>query len=413
MCGGALFLAALRLRVGRSHIAANGPRQEEGYEFYSGMADTLKGFFSLNLVRRLAKDITRVHPVFPERAFVKTATTGLEDLELLDRGRHIARALATHLPADYPWAIDVLLRSLGPEHASDELLGAGMAPFFYYPHTVFVAEHGLEHFDLSMQAQYELTKRFSAEASIRPYLVSDPERTFSVLRAWTNDSNPHVRRLVSEGTRLRLPWAMRVPWLDLNPLRVLDLLELLKDDPSTLVRRSVANNLNDLGKVHPELLTRTAGKWLADASPERRALVEHALRGAVKRGDNDALRLLGFGKKAAIAIENVRFDPSRVRIGGRVRMSFTLRSTSSRPQDLLIDVAVHFVQARGTSAKVFKIKRVTLLPRASVDLQAGFSLAVHTTRVPRPGKHEVEVIVNGARHPVGSFVVTGASPRSR
>ncbi len=370
------------------------------------MADTLKGFFSPALVRRLSGEIARVHPAFPERAFVKSATSGLEDLELLDRGRHIAQALATHLPKEYPQAIAVLLRSLGPEHATDELLGVGMAPFFYLPHTIFVAEHGLDHFDLSMRAQYELTKRFSAESSIRAYIARDPERTFAVLRQWTRDANPHVRRLVSEGTRLRLPWAMRVAWLDAHPQRVLDLLELLKDDPSTLVRRSVANSLNDLGKVHSELLTRTCAAWLEDASPERRALVEHALRSAVKRGDAAALRLLGYGKKAAIAIEDVRFDPPRVKIGKRVAMDFVLHSKSAKAQELLIDVAVHFVQARGTSAKVFKIKRVTLPPRGSVELSTSFSLAVHTTRVPRRGTHAVEIIINGVSYPAGSFDVT-------
>jgi 3-methyladenine DNA glycosylase AlkC len=375
------------------------------------MADTLKGFFSPALVRRLAGEIARVHPAFPERAFVKTATSGLEDLELLDRGRHIAKALGAHLPAEYPVAIDVLLRSLGPEHASDELLGVGMAPFFYLPHTIFVAERGLGHFEVSMRAQYELTKRFSAESSIRPYIASDPERTLAVLRDWTNDASPHVRRLVSEGTRLRLPWAARVGWLDAHPERVLELLELLKDDPSTLVRRSVANNLNDLGKVHPELLTRTCAAWLEDASPERRALVEHALRSAIKRGDAAALRLLGYGKKAAVSVERVRFDPPRVAIGGRVAMQFVLRSHAPRAQELLVDVAVHFVQARGTAAKVFKLKRVTLPARGSIELATRFSLAVHTTRVPRPGKHTVEVIVNGTSHPAGSFDVVVSKRR--
>lgn len=369
------------------------------------MADTLKGFFSPSLVRRLAAEIVRVHPAFPERAFVKSATAGLEELELLDRGRHIARALARHLPGEYAEAVDVLVRSLGPEHASDELVGAGMAPFFYLPHTLFVAEHGLEHFELSMRAQYELTKRFSAEASIRPYIARDPERTFAVLREWTADPNPHVRRLVSEGTRMRLPWAMRVQWLDENPERVLELLELLKDDPSTLVRRSVANNLNDLGKVHPQLLTRTCAAWLEGASAERRALVEHALRSAIKRGEAGALALLGYGGKPAISVERVRFDPRRVAIGGRVAMQFVLRSTSSKAQELLVDVAVHFVQARGTSAKVFKIERVTLPPRGSIELATRFSLAVHTTRVPRPGTHAVDVLVNGKAYPAGAFEV--------
>ncbi|HJU74138.1 MAG TPA: DNA alkylation repair protein, partial [Gemmatimonadaceae bacterium] len=340
------------------------------------MADSLKTFFSPALVRRLAADVARVHPAFPSAAFVKQACAGLDDLELLDRGRHIAAALAKHLPQRYPEAIDVLLRSLGPEHASDELVGAGMAPFFYFPHTIFVAEHGLDDFDVSMRAQYELTKRFSAESSMRPFIARDPERTLAVLRDWTTDKNPHVRRLVSECTRLRLPWAGRVPWLDTNPERVLELLSLLKDDSSTLVRRSVANNLNDLGKAYPELLTRTCAAWLDGASAERRALVEHALRSAVKRGEPNALRLLGYGKKARVSVDDVRFSPRRVPIGQRVSINFVLRSTARTSQDLLVDIAVHFVKANGHAApKVFKLKRVTLAPRGRLELGTTISLA--------------------------------------
>ena len=373
------------------------------------MAESLKTFFSNELVQRLARDIARVHPGFAARAFTRDACRGLDALELLDRGRHIAAALADHLPPSYPKAVGILLRSLGPEHASDELLGVGMAPFFYLPHTLFVAERGLDHFDLSMQAQYELTKRFSAESSIRPYIARDPERAFSFLRAWTGDTNPHVRRLVSEGTRLRLPWAMRVAWLDQHPERVLELLELLKDDRSTMVRRSVANNLNDLGKVRPDLLIRTAGAWLEDASPERRLLIEHALRSAVKRGDPGALRLLGYGQTPRVSLEDVVFSPRRVRIGGRVTMTCRLTSTSARQQQLLVDVAVHFVKARGAGRpKVFKLGRFTLPPRGRVDLKTTFSLAVHTTRVPRPGRHAVDVIVNGRAIRAGSFDVSNA-----
>jgi 3-methyladenine DNA glycosylase AlkC len=372
------------------------------------MADTLKAFFSPSLVRRLAMDLARVQPGFPVDRFVKEACAGLGALELLDRGRHISRVLAVHLPQAYPDAIDVLLRSLGPEHATDELLGAGMGPFFYLPHLLFVADRGLDHFDLSMRAQYELTKRFSAESSIRAYIARDPERTMAVLRTWAGDPNAHVRRLVSEGTRLRLPWAPRVPWLDANPERVLALIDLLKDDPSTMVRRSVANNLNDLGKVWPKLLVKTAAAWLESTSAERRGLVEHALRSAVKRGDKEALRLLGYGRKPAVVLERARFNPARVRIGERVVMRFTLRSTSRAPQDLLVDVAVHFVKARGkTSAKVFKVARLALGPRAQADLQVGISLAVHTTRVPQPGRHAVDVVVNGHRLPAGAFHVAG------
>jgi 3-methyladenine DNA glycosylase AlkC len=378
------------------------------------MAEPLKLFFSPQLVRRLAADIQRAHRAFPARDFVRHACAGLEDLELLDRGKHISRALAAYLPQSYPEAIAVLLRSLGPEHATDELVGVGMAPFYYLPHVLFVAERGLDHFDVSMRAQFELTKRFSAESSIRPYIAKYPEQTFSVLRTWTRDRNPHVRRLVSEGTRLRLPWAMRVAWLDENPERVLELLDLLKDDEASLVRRSVANNLNDLGKVRPELLTRTCSAWLQDASDERRALIEHALRSAVKRGQSDALHLLGYGKKASVAIEHVRIVPAQVPVGARVTIGFALRSRSRTPQDVLVDVAVHFMKASGKAApKVFKLTRTTLQPRGRVELQMSVSLAVHTTRKPRPGRHAVDVIVNGRAERIGSFEVVAAPSRKK
>jgi 3-methyladenine DNA glycosylase AlkC len=376
------------------------------------VADTLKSFFSPALIRRLAADISRVHPQFPSGAFTRAASTGLNRLELLDRGRHIARALARHLPGEYSKAIRILTQSLGSEHASDELLGVGMAPFFYLPHTIFVAEHGLEHFDLSMRAQYELTKRFSAESSIRAFIASDPERVWAWLERWANDPNPHVRRLVSEGTRLRLPWASRVPWLDDNPRRVLALLDRLKDDSASLVRRSVANNLNDLGKVHSALLIETCHAWLVDASAERRALVEHALRSSVKRGSPEALSLLGYGRSASIDVARIRITPRRVPIGSRVSVQFVVRSRASRSQDLLFDLAVHFVKANGgTAPKVFKLKRLTLAPSSEATVSTSVSLAVHTTRTPRPGRHAVDVIVNGRSLPLGAFHVVNEVDR--
>jgi 3-methyladenine DNA glycosylase AlkC len=374
------------------------------------MPEALKTFFSPALVRRLAADLARVDSSFAEAAFVRDATRGLSDLELLARGRHIAGALARHLPSDYRAAIGILLKSLGPEHATDELVGAGMAPFFYLPHVTFVAERGLDHFDESMRAQYELTKRFSAESSIRPYIARDPERTLGVLTRWANDPNAHVRRLVSEGTRLRLPWAARVRWLDEHPERVLALLERLKDDPASLVRRSVANSLNDLGKVHPALLIRTSRRWLAGASARRRALVEHALRSAVRRGDAAALRLLGYGRAPSVAVDEVRMTPRRVAIGGRVAIACVVRNTSGAAQNLLLDLVVHFVKRHGRATpKVFKLKRLRIAPGGRAPLRARISLAVHTTRVPHPGRHAVELVVNGRRYALGSFVVGRAS----
>ena len=166
------------------------------------VGEPLKTFFSSALVRRLAQDIARVHPSFPVRAFTKDACHGLDALELLARGRHIADALGARLPPSYPDAIEVLLRSLGPEHATDELIGVGMAPSSTCRTRCSWPSAGSSTSSLSMRAQYELTKRFGAESSIRPYITRDPERAMTFFQAWTTDKNAYVRRLVSEGTRL-------------------------------------------------------------------------------------------------------------------------------------------------------------------------------------------------------------------
>ncbi len=370
------------------------------------MAAPLKTFFCAERVERIAAELARVEPTFPVRAFIAQATDGLDERALLDRGRQIARAMRAHLPVAYARAVDVLVRSLGPEHATDELLGLGMAPFHYLPHTILVAEHGLDDFERSFHALYELTKRFTAEASIRAFLTKDPERTFARLEVWAADDNAHVRRLVSEGTRLRLPWAPRVAWLDENPRRVLRLLHTLRNDPATLVRRSVANNLNDMSKVHPELVLETCHEWLGAPSATTATLVRHALRSRVKHGDRRALAVLGAGEPPQVEVVDAHLSTNSVTLGGDVRVRFLLRSTASHPQDLIVDYAVHYVKARGTTrAKVFKLRRVTLAPGGTIPFDARISFATMTTRRHYPGCHRVEAVVNGVAFPLGSFDV--------
>lgn len=377
------------------------------------MAGELKAFFSPALVRRMANEIAAVHRAFPKDAFVRDATRGLERHELKGRAQHIASALKQHLPQDYPRALDVLVRSLGPEFESEETLGHGMAPFFYLPHTMFVAEHGLEHFELSMKAQHELTRRCSCEFSVRAYLERWPDETLAVLKRWTRDPNAHVRRLVSEGTRPRLPWALRVSWIESQPERVLPLLEALKDDRASTVRRSVANHLNDLSKKHTALAFEIAERWLDGASDERRELVEHALRSAAKRGEPRALALLGFGARAEVEVVNSSFTPARVAIGGSTRARVEVRDTrkarAKGAQKLSAELVVHFVKANGkSSAKVFQLAQLSLAPGEQSVLEKTISLAVHTTRKPYPGRHAVDVRFNGASTALGAFVVTRA-----
>ena len=369
------------------------------------MAEPLKHHYGPDVPVRIGAMIVAVEPGFPVEAFLADALDGFEELELTHRARHIARALARHLSDGFERSVDILVRSLGPPIVADEL--TGIDSFLYLPHVFYVAEHGLEHWEASMRAQYELTKRFSAEYSIRAFVDHEPERTLARLREWTSDPSPHVRRLVSEGTRPRLPWAPRLQRFVVDPTPVLELLELLKDDPAPYVRRSVANNLNDIGKDHPDLLVATCRRWALGANDERRWVIRHALRSAVKRGDAGALAVLGFSDPEAAELGSFELAPSRARIGDTVRVTFELRNASAESARFNADLRVHFVKANGrTSPKVFKVREVELAPLGSVTLSKKISLQQRTTRTHYPGDHAVDVIVNGVTTSTGSFRIT-------
>jgi len=368
------------------------------------MAEPLKNYFGPDVPVAIATMVAAVHHSFPRDAFVQDALRGFDALELMPRGRHIARALQRHLPAHFPDAIEVLLASLSQPTGRKAGAGAGMASFLFMPHSFYVAEYGLDHFEPSMRAQHALTQRFTAEFSIRPFLMRHPQATLAQLAQWARDPSDHVRRLVSEGTRPRLPWAPRLPAFQADPTPVLALLEQLRDDPALYVRRSVANNLNDIGKDHPQVLAATARRWLAHATPERDWVVRHALRWAVKQGAPWALDVLGFGHAANVTLGQVTIDPALARIGGSLRVAFDLHNPAQRQQDLLVDLQVHYIKANGAaSPKVFKIKTVELGPGQSVRLHKTLSLAEMTTRRHHAGEHRVEVLVNGHAIPLGSF----------
>jgi 3-methyladenine DNA glycosylase AlkC len=369
------------------------------------MAEPLKTFFNARLAERLAAALHAASEAFPREAFLRDATAGLESHELLGRARHLRDAMHRALPKDYPAAVEVLLRSLGPvlEHTE----GWGMEVFFYLPHVLYVAEHGVEHFEESMRAQHALTQRFTAEFSIRPFLQRHPERTLARLHAWAEEPSAHVRRLVSEGTRPRLPWAPRLRAFQEDPRPVLALLERLKDDPEEYVRRSVANNLNDIGKDHPALLVQVAREWMKDAPPERERLIRHALRSAVKRGEPEALAVLGAGKPTGIEVRATSL-PRRAPLGGKVDVRFEVANRSRKSQKLVVDLAVFFLKARGEARpKVFKVRALTLGPGQAEELGRSVSFEQLTTRRHYPGPHRFEVRVNGQGLPLGEVLVTG------
>lgn len=265
----------------------------------------LKLLLSREAIECLAQNILCVHKAFPADEFCQHALDGLEPLELMQRAQHIARSLQQFLPSHYAQAIAILVDSMTPAKTDDNDVGAG--GFFYLPHSFFIADYGVDKrynngedpFDVSMQALYALTTRFTSEFAIRPFLIHHPERTLQQVSKWLSDPNPHVRRLCSEGTRPKLPWGKRIQSFVANPQPTLHILEFLKNDESLYVRRSVANHLGDIAKDHPEIVFSTCERWLqAGASSDLKWLIRHAVRHPAKKGHARALEIRVKAKRA-------------------------------------------------------------------------------------------------------------------
>jgi 3-methyladenine DNA glycosylase AlkC len=371
------------------------------------MAEALKKFFDKRVVMAIAADIKSVHPAFAAEAFERYCLSGLDTRELTARAWHIAEGMHRGLPQPYKKAVGILLKSLPVVEDSAPPASGGMASFKFLPHVFYVARYGIDHLGESMRAQYELTKRFTAEFSIRVFIDRYPE-AYGYLETWARDPNVHVRRLVSEGSRPRLPWAPRLRHYQKDPSPVLKLLEQLKDDPELYVRRSVANNLNDIGKDHPEMLLAVARRWWKGASANRKWVIRRALRSLVKEGNPQALTLLGFGSKPMIRVRSVKI-PSHIQLGTVLTFTVDLESALKSTQNLMVDCVVHFVKARGTARKVFKLRTIQLEGLGRITLRGRVSFAELTTRKPYPGLHRIDLAVNGKVIPLGNVTVTSLS----
>ena len=373
------------------------------------MAEPLKYLLNDTVPPRIAAMVRRAWRSFDTQAFLRQIEPGYESLELMARGQRIAQALQAHLPQDVPRALRVLVDSMDPPMGLDAAgePDAGDRPysaFLYLPHSMYIGTHGLPHFEAAMAAQHALTQRFTAEFCIRPYLLHRQGDTLARLRDWAQDDNAHVRRLVSEGTRPRLPWAPRLPAFQANPQLALPLLGALKDDQSSYVRRSVANHLGDIAKDHPDLAVGTARTWLQGAPAPREALVRHGLRFLIKRGDAGALDALGVGHAVALDVRAARVLPARARIGDKVRIEAELHNPTPQAQRVLADLQGHYVTAHGGAApKVFKLQTLDIPPGATVAVGKTLSLQQMTTRTHYPGAHQVELVLNGRPQPLGQF----------
>ena len=376
------------------------------------MGEPFKNLFNERIINGMATHLSKAWPEFDSAAFSAMATKNIDDLELKERSVQITEALTAFLPDDFESAASIMLASLAPDDGGDigstdvngrNIEGRGIEGWAVMPMTHYVGLQGLAHFDLSMMLLKEMTKRSSSEFGIRFFLLAEPERTLSVLETWVGDSNVHVRRLISEGTRPRLPWAMRLPAFVRDPAPILPLLEALKDDGEEYVRRSVANNLNDIAKDHPDLVARIARQWLKGADKNRRRLVRHACRTLIKQGHKGTLKALGFGTPR-VEMDMLRISTPHVTFGTALEFELRLTSTADRPQSLVVDYAIHHRKANGaTTPKVFKWKTTTLAPGATLSAKRKHAIRKITTRVYYPGGHRLEIFVNGVSLGIEDF----------
>ncbi|WP_075289645.1 DNA alkylation repair protein [Pararhizobium arenae] len=353
------------------------------------MAEPLKNLLHPALVETMASHIGRHDSTFDRKRFVADATKTMESLELMQRSLQICDALEATLPEDFPEAAALLSASLPRENR------AGLTGWMLLPVNQYISRKGLGDFEISLALLKELTPHFTAEFGIRAFIHADQPRALSEISSWVGDRNHHVRRLSSEGTRPRLPWAMRLPQLIADPHPILPILEALLDDPEDYVRRSVANSLNDIAKDHPDLVADFVAAHVSDASVERTRLLRHASRTLLKRGHGKALANFGFGALDSIRAELAIATP-QVIFGDAIEFSLSLSSSAYSAHQVMIDYAVHHQKANGTlSPKVFKWKSLELRPGETVELSKRHAIRPITTRQYYPGTHRIEILFNG------------------
>ncbi|MFN0193353.1 MAG: DNA alkylation repair protein [Aestuariivirga sp.] len=368
--------------------------------------EPFKNFFSPELVRGVAMHLQRHMRGFDGDGFVASIIPLFPDLELKQRAQLIADRLHDVLPSEPGKRAAVISSVLHPDeldHADKHVDDQGVCGWAILPFTMVVGQHGVSDFDRSLDLMREMTKRFSSEFGIRYFLLADQSRTLRAISKWTTDPNRHVRRLVSEGTRPRLPWAMQLPSLMRDPSPAIPLLEALRDDTELYVRRSVANHLNDISKDHPEILTSIAKNWHINANAERKALLRHACRSLIKRGNSGALAVFGQ-TKPKLELDKLKISARTLAMGDTLEFCMPLRSTAAKTQRLTIDYVLHLLKANGrTAPRVFKGGNMKLKAGESKLFRRSHTFREVTTRRHYGGEHALSLRINGVDTPPVSF----------
>ncbi|MEK4352474.1 hypothetical protein MKX41_16600 [Paenibacillus sp. FSL R5-0475] len=356
------------------------------------MAEPLKAMYNEQFLLGFGEKIRSVHSVFDTDAFVISAMAEPWDtLELKARMRRITETLGSHLQLPYEEALAILFA------ITEDCVGF---PYLIFPDFVEVFGQGAEHWELSMQALERFTPKSSAEFAVRPFLLREPERMMAQMLVWSKHPDEHVRRLASEGCRPRLPWGQALPMFKVDPAPVLPVLEQLKKDSSLYVRKSVANNLNDIAKDHPEVVLETARRWIG-IDPLTDWIVRHGCRSLIRKANPEIMALFGYAEQAdeatpLITSASITIDPTLLRIGENSELQYKLQVCEGTPARVRIEYGIYFVKATGrTSRKSFLLSDKTVPGGTILTGKRTHRWADLTTRRHYPGEHRIVLLVNG------------------
>lgn len=356
------------------------------------MAEPLKNIYSESFFEGFTAAIQQSIPSFDKASFLTSIfDSEWTNRELKQRMRHITLCLRPHLPSDYKTMIKAVLSII--KQLQKQKTNSQSFEWMFLPE--FVELYGMEDLKTSVAAFEKITQFTSCEFAVRPFIIKYPEQLMDQMRAWSKHKNHNVRRFASEGCRPRLPWAMALPTLKKNPTSIFPVLENLKNDPSEYVRRSVANNLNDIAKDNPEIVIKLARKWKGKTT-ETDKLVKHACRTLLKQGNSEIMTLFGFGSVENILIEHFQIHTPKVEIGEELSFTFKLKNVSNIPALIRLEYGLYYQKANGSLArKVFKISEKIYAESSCTTITKKQSFKIITTRKLHPGLHQVVVIVNG------------------
>nr|CAA6824544.1 MAG: DNA alkylation repair enzyme [uncultured Thiotrichaceae bacterium] len=360
--------------------------------------EPFKNVFSAELVTCFANHLQQHLAGFDRERFEQAILPQLETLELKGRAQLLSDQIYAVLPVNQSERHAVLYALLHPEEfdneggSSDE---KGIRGWGIFPLTLLVGQYELKNFEASMMLLKAMTKRFTSEFGIRYLLLEDQGKALAILEQWLDDPNHHVRRLISEGTRPRLPWGQQLPQLIADPAPMLPLLEALRADSEEYVRRSVANHLNDIAKDHPDLIAQLANEWMVGADKQRERLVRHACRSLIKQGHPLALKAFGV-EEPQLEVTGLQLTPDVVKLGSPATITAELHSTSDKEQTIVIDYLLHLKKANGKLApKVFKGSKTVLAAGQTYCFKKNHTIKAITTRRYYAGEQGVSLRING------------------